>query len=123
MYTDLPKAMSLFDPAHASSHLGVDSIIALDPERALATLHARYRMFWSEPSFARLQREYPCYMVPDDHEWIDNWGSHPDHHRGAWAVFGNVARRAAYDFEVSRMGGVPRTRFTTASNMAPSLRT
>ncbi|KZN40955.1 alkaline phosphatase D family protein [Pseudoalteromonas luteoviolacea] len=37
-----------------------------------------YRLYWASPNLQKLLRSYPTYMIWDDHEIMDGWGSFTD---------------------------------------------
>lgn len=104
MYTDYPPSLSLFNEQFMRKKMGVGSILECDPHAMRRILDRRFRSFWSLPAFARAQADRPCYMVPDDHEWIDNWASTPEHETSRWQIYGKAARDACHAYEMSRMG-------------------
>lgn len=119
MYTDYPPELSLFNERFMQKRMGVGSILELDPHTTRRILDARFRSFWSHPAFARAQADRPFYMVPDDHEWIDNWRSTPEHDEPRWRVYGGAARGACHAYEMSRMGLAPTEPFYFSFEYGP----
>ncbi len=105
MYSDAPEALSLFDSAHFEKVAPAGRKRLLDCTTAqVRTLYQeRYRHFWNIPEFRQLQAEHACYMIWDDHDIVDNWGSDPAHQRPPWATIGDGARQACYDYQASRV--------------------
>jgi alkaline phosphatase D len=118
MYADYPKTLSLFSDAHWRSiapHR--ESLRACERAEVRRLYQERYRVFWGVPSFRQLQSEWPCYMVPDDHEIFDNFGSAPEHREGALGEVAEGALDAVYDYEGTRVRdyGAPRPPFLHAT--------
>jgi alkaline phosphatase D len=110
MYADFPPPFSLFDQSWfrkvappRRSHL-----LECTREEVRALYQERYRAFWSIEGFQRLQRDWPCYAIPDDHELVDNFGSHPEHASERWQALHDGALDACYDYQILRTLGLPR---------------
>ncbi|MCB9919622.1 MAG: alkaline phosphatase D family protein [Planctomycetes bacterium] len=99
LYSDAPSADSLFAD---------DSIFSLERDAVRALYQRRYRRFWNVPAWKRIQAEWPCYPIPDDHDVIDNFGSSPDHGSRKWQHVRDGALAAFCDYQASRMGSEPR---------------
>ena len=77
MYSDQPEPLSLFDEevVRVLSD-GAFAQLADVPEATIEAWFAdRYRAFWSLPSFQKMLQRAPTYMVWDDHEIWDNYGT------------------------------------------------
>ncbi len=105
MYSDLPPTLSLFNPDYFSSVAppGRGRIQDCAPAEVRRIFQERYRYFWNLPGWLRLQAEYPCYPILDDHDIVDNWGSVLEHRTPEWASLGEGAFRAYQDYQASRM--------------------
>ncbi|MFP4031937.1 MAG: alkaline phosphatase D family protein [Desulfococcaceae bacterium] len=105
IYSDLPPTLSLFNPDYFSSVAppGRRRIQDCAPEEVRRIFQERYRYFWNLPGWLRLQAEYPCYPILDDHDIVDNWGSVLEHRTPEWASLGEGAFRAYQDYQASRM--------------------
>lgn len=80
MYADQPEPLSLFAPSVARA-LSEDRWSHPDQapvEDVRRWFERRYRAFWSVPAFRTLLGAAPAYMVWDDHELWDNFGSGRD---------------------------------------------
>ncbi|MCA8971206.1 MAG: alkaline phosphatase D family protein, partial [Planctomycetes bacterium] len=99
LYSDAPAAESLFVD---------DSIFSLEREAVRERYQRRYRRFWNLPAWKRIQAEWPCYPVPDDHDVIDNFGSSAEHDGRKWKQVREGALAAFCDYQASRMGSEPR---------------
>lgn len=110
MYTDLPVSYSLFNSEYFQSvaPAGRSHILDCSAAEVRELLHERYRRSWGVSYFDDVQRSWPCYMVPDDHEFIDNWGSLPEHDGPRWRAFAEGAWQACYDYELARVLGPDR---------------
>lgn len=105
MYVDYPDALSLVNPKYFRAKAPPDRKRLQDCSAAeIRRLYQeRYRHFWNLPEMKAIQAEYPVYMIWDDHDIIDNWGSDPAHQEDPWASVGEGARRAAHDYQASRV--------------------
>lgn len=105
MYSDYPKSLSLFDPDYFSSIAppGRRRVQDCSPSEVRRLYQRRYRHFWNLPDWQALHREFPCYLILDDHEMIDNWGSDPAHQSPQWRAVGEGARMACFDYQASRV--------------------
>jgi alkaline phosphatase D len=104
MYADAPKRTSLFDATHFErvAPQGRQRLFDCSVEEIRALYQQRYRHFWNVPAWRDLQAEHPCYMIWDDHDIVDNWGSDAAHQQPPWSRIGEGARRACYDYQASR---------------------
>lgn len=110
MYSDLPEPLSFFDPDYFRTvappgRARIQDCAAAEVRRLF---QERYRHFWNLPGWLRLQAEYPCYPILDDHDIVDNWGSVAAHRTPEWAALGEGAFRAYQDYQASRMADVGR---------------
>lgn len=105
MYSDLPEPLSLFNPDYFASVAppGRGRIQDCAPQEVRRIFQERYRCFWNLPGWLRLQAEYPCYPILDDHDIVDNWGSVLEHRTPEWASLGEGAFRAYQDYQAARM--------------------
>ncbi|MCR9160005.1 MAG: alkaline phosphatase D family protein [Nannocystaceae bacterium] len=101
LYTDAPASRSLFDARYAKT-LGVDDILECSAARVREILHRRYARFAGAPGFARLLGSTATLPMPDDHEFIDNFGTHPDHATPRWRAFREGALAAYRDWQGAR---------------------
>ena len=101
LYTDAPKSRSLFDAKYAET-LGVGDILECSAAEVRRLLHRRYRRFAGAPGFAELLASTATLPMPDDHEFIDNFGTHPDHATERWKAFRDGAMAAYRDFQGAR---------------------
>ena len=118
IYADLPQATSLFEaePFRLAGRLvrqgegaeGADSILECSASEVRRLFHQRYRETWGAAGFPALLRAAPCTLVPDDHDFIDNFGTDPAHGSEAWAAFREGATAAFVDYQAS-WGGVSPT--------------
>lgn len=102
MYADMPEALSLFNSDYFRRiHPGKRSILGCSSEEIRRHYQLRYRHFWNLPAWSRLLREFPCYMMWDDHDIVDNWGSGAKHREPAWQRLLEGARGAFMDYQAS----------------------
>ncbi len=104
MYTDMPASLSLFNSDYIQSlpKIQAKDILDLATDKVRSMFHQRYRAFFSHPEWVRIQAEYPAYLIWDDHEIIDNWGSMLEHQQDKWKNYGEGARLAFADYQASR---------------------
>lgn len=104
-YADLPRGHSLFDDAHFAQIAppGRDSLLDCTAEEVRSIYQRRHRLFWGVPGFERLQARFACYPMPDDHEIVDNFGSHPDHATPKWDAIRAGALDAFFDYQGARV--------------------
>lgn len=105
MYSDLPEHLSLFNPRYFARvrPSGRTRIQDCTPDEVRRLYHERYRVFWALPEFRFIQAHYPCYMIFDDHDVVDNWGSRLTHLAEEWQSVGMGARLACFDYQSSRI--------------------
>ena len=101
LYTDAPSPMSLFDADYMKS-LGVGDILDCSESEVRRIFHRRYARFAGVPGFARLLRSIGTIPMPDDHEFVDNFGTHPDHATPRWRAFKAGALQAYRDYQGAR---------------------
>lgn len=108
MYTDMPAQLSLFDEDYFRSVAppGRRRIEDCTADEVRQLLHDRYRHFWNFDGWRSLHADFACYPILDDHELVDNWGSHPNHSTPQWAAFSRGARAAYYDYQHQRVAEV-----------------
>ena len=109
MYSDTPVKLSLFNPKHFAlvAPAGRERILDCTTEEVRKLYQHRYRHFWNIPELHAIVAHYPCYTILDDHDIVDNWGSHPDHLLPEWQSLGAGARWAYYDYQTPHLS--PRT--------------
>lgn len=105
MYADYPRRFSLFDQRYFRrvAPPGREHLLDCTRDEVRALYQARYRSFWTLEGFQRLQAHYPCYMIPDDHELVDNFGSAPEHSSERWRALHDGALDACYDYQCRRV--------------------
>ena len=105
MYSDYPKSLSLFDPDYFQliAPPGRKSIQDCSPQEVRRIYQSRYRHFWNLSDLKAIQSEIPCYLILDDHEIVDNWGSAPEHKEPEWQSVGKGALMAYNDYQASRV--------------------
>jgi alkaline phosphatase D len=109
MYSDYPPRFSLFDRDwfRKVAPPGRTHLLECSRREVRTLFQERYRVFWSGEGFRRLQRDFPCYAIPDDHELIDNFGSSPEHATERWRALHDGALDACYDYQLLRTLGLP----------------
>ncbi|MAQ17410.1 MAG: hypothetical protein CMN30_21770 [Sandaracinus sp.] len=107
MYTDYPQTKSLFEDEFFAKvgPRGRSSMLECSREEVRSLLHARYRAFWGMNEFQRLQADWACYPMLDDHEIVDNFGSAPAHDTDEWRAIRAGALDACHDYQTSRVLG------------------
>lgn len=105
MYSDAPEHLSLFDDRYFAriAPPGRASIFECTADEVRHIYQVRYRHFWSLPGMQPIHANYPCFLVIDDHDIVDNWGSDPEHSTRKWASVGKGARLACLDYQTSRI--------------------
>jgi alkaline phosphatase D len=105
MYSDMPVGQSLFEDDHFRevAPSGRSHICDCTPAEVRHLYQTRYRHFWSIPELQAIQSEHACYMIWDDHDIVDNWGSDATYREPAWRSIGEGARAACYDYQASRV--------------------
>ena len=109
VYVDAPGSLSLFNDAYFASVApeGKRTILECTAQEIRALYQARYRATWNTPEWKRILSTYPCYMMWDDHEIVNNWGIKEEHQTDIWAAIGNGARKAFIDYQRSRISASP----------------
>ncbi len=105
VYGDLPERCSLRNWRYlqrvAPNSEAELTECSRDEVRAL--YQARYRCFWKMSGFQRIQSEFACHPILDDHEIIDNFGSSPDHAGPRYRALFDGALDAFYDYQGQRV--------------------
>lgn len=106
MYADFPEPLSLFNKQFFNSvgPAGKERLRDCSTEEIRLLYQDRYRIFWNHPEWQKLQAEYPCLPILDDHDILDNWGSRPVYQCDDWQRVGLGARWAYYDYQHRRIG-------------------
>jgi alkaline phosphatase D len=104
MYADLPKNLSLFNEGHFRQVAppGRSRIQDCTVTEVRRLYQERHRLFWNVQGLQEIFAMCPCYMILDDHDIVDNWGSAPEHQTPEWQSVGEGARWAYYDYQASR---------------------
>ncbi len=105
MYADMPTAMSLFDSdyfAHVAPP-GRETIHDCTTAEVRRLYQQRYRHFGGVRQLRELLAAFPTYTIIDDHDIVDNWGSHPDHRSPKWRSVGEGARWAYFDYQAAHL--------------------
>lgn len=107
MYGDYPKRCSLFDPDHFRSWAppGRATVLDCSREEVRRLYQERHRIFWKHRGFLRLMSGFPCHMILDDHEIVDNFGTAAEHSEPRFENLRAGALDAFYDYQASR--GLP----------------
>jgi alkaline phosphatase D len=110
MYSDLPIGRSLFDERSFTfvAPPGRRRLTDCTREEVRQLFQARYRAFWKIPSFQRLQAQFATALILDDHELIDNYGTHPEHGTEPWQRVVAGALDAFHDYQGLRLHDRPR---------------
>ena len=101
LYADAPASKSLFDPDYVAS-LGFEDILDLSAAEVRRVFQHRYERFAGVPGFSRLLASVGTIPMPDDHEFVDNFGTHPDHAGPRWRAFKQGALQAYRDHQGAR---------------------
>ncbi len=101
MYADVPTRISLYDSDHFSrvAPPGRERLQDCTAEEVRRLFQRRYRHFWNLEEWKALHASVPCDPVLDDHELVDNWGSHPEHSSPAWSSVRIGGRAACADYQ------------------------
>jgi alkaline phosphatase D len=100
MYADQPEELSLFGEHFARvAPAGRQSIFDCSEAEVRRLYQQRYRHYFNSPGFRRIQAQFPCYAILDDHEIVDNFGSDPAHHSAHWRNLRRGALAAAFDYQ------------------------
>ena len=104
MYSDYPESLSLFKKDYFKKlDCGKEDILDCSEDEIKRIYRKRYRYFWNIPEMHEIQKEYPSYMVLDDHDIIDNWGSAEEHQHPKWVKLGRAAIDVYFDYQASRV--------------------
>ena len=98
IYADAPGRRSLFAPGGPLS--GFPKRWPPAPQ-IRAAYQRRYRQAWSTPMGALLAQR-ASYLVLDDHDVFDAWGSLPEHQTEPWLAARAGALAAAFDYQLGR---------------------
>lgn len=112
VYGDLPERCSLFDDNYFASvgPPGRTSLFECSRSEVRQLYQRRHRIFWSGETIRELQQTFPCYLVADDHEIVDNFGSAPEHRSSKYEAIAQGAFDAYFDYQASRTLGPRGTR-------------
>jgi alkaline phosphatase D len=104
MYGDYPPSCSLFSPEYFGlvAPEGRASVLDCTRDEVRALYQARHRKFWKHPAFLELQARFPCHMILDDHEIVDNFGTADEHSTPRYENLRAGALDAVYDYQVAR---------------------
>lgn len=107
MYTDQPEVMSLFNAEffEAIAPPNRASVLECTREEVRALWHQRYREWWKPRELRALTSLFATCPMHDDHEFIDNFGSHPAHSGLAWTNLRLGALDAFWDYQATRVHG------------------
>lgn len=107
MYADPPESRSLFDDAYFQSigPAGRMRLLDCSSDELRRIYQDRHRLFWSLESMRELQAHWPCTLVIEDHEIVDNFGSAPAHATPRFAALRQGALEAAFDDQLARSFG------------------
>ena len=85
MYTDQPLRLSMFSPSviRALSQGAVDRLEDAAPDQLAQWFDERYRAFFNVPQWRAMMTAAPTYMILDDHEVWDNFGTGRSHRASA----------------------------------------
>ncbi|HEU4535610.1 MAG TPA: alkaline phosphatase D family protein, partial [Polyangiaceae bacterium] len=112
IYSDHPPRFSLFDDDffRRVAPPGRRSVLECTAAEVRALYQQKHRIFWGCEEIQRLQAEFPCYPMLDDHEVVDNFGSDRRHGSPEWRALREGALDAFYDYQASRVfdGGARR---------------
>ena len=105
MYADFPEPLSLFNRDYFATLKPYDKETLCDCTTSTVRrlYQDRYRIFWNQREWQRLQCEHPCLPILDDHDILDNWGSRPVYQNEKWQNVGLGARRAYFDYQGKRV--------------------
>lgn len=104
MYADQPRFTSLFSSEgfREVAPAGRASILECSRAEVRRIYQDRYRAFFGVRELDALLAAFPCTMVLDDHDVIDNFGSDPRHASPAWSNLRAGAIDAYWDYQASR---------------------
>lgn len=109
IYADYPPAFSLFNQKYFAQIAppGRDRILDCARAEVRMLYQQRHRQFWGLAGFPRLQSALPCLPMLDDHEVVDNFGTHPDHATPQWTHLRQGALDAFFDYQAARVMNRP----------------
>jgi alkaline phosphatase D len=95
----------LFNPGYFRSRApdGQPSVLDCSREEVRRLYHERYRIFWKHPAYTRLAARFPCHMILDDHEVVDNFGTSEEHATPRFENLRDGALDAFYDYQAARV--------------------
>lgn len=104
MYGDYPPRCSLFNAEYFArvAPPGRSSLLECSREEVRRLYQQRHRIFWKHPAFTELMARFPCHLILDDHEVIDNFGTAPEHAQPPWENVRQGALDAFYDYQAAR---------------------
>lgn len=104
MYGDYPPRCSLFNPEYFArvAPPGRRSVLDCSREEVRRLYQQRHRIFWKHPAFGQLQARFPCHLILDDHEIVDNFGTALEHSEQPWENLRSGALDAFYDYQAAR---------------------
>ncbi|MGF1469149.1 MAG: alkaline phosphatase D family protein [Sandaracinaceae bacterium] len=110
IYTDHPPALSFFEADYFAQVAppGRQGLLECSSAEIRRLYQDRYRSFWRPPSLRRLQASFATLPAIDDHEIVDNFGTHPDHQTSAWRRVREGALAAFHDYQARRVFGESR---------------
>lgn len=103
VYADTPACYSLHGPEHRRSPAR-SALLGLPREEVRRRYHRQYRRSWGLPGLSTLISRRSTHCIPDDHEIVDNWGSHSRHSSPAWQTVAAGALDAYWDYQGARGG-------------------
>lgn len=107
VYADMPSELSLFERSHFAevAPAGRKSIFDCTRDEVRRLYQERYRIFWNVEAHRRLQSDFACLPILDDHDIIDNFGTAAEHAEPRWQVLKDGALDAYDDYQALRIGG------------------
>ncbi len=104
MYGDYPESCSLFNPEYFRTRApaGRESVVDCTREEVRRLYQERHRIFWKHGDYTRLQSRFPCHMILDDHEIVDNFGTAVEHSSPRYENLRAGALDAFYDYQGAR---------------------
>lgn len=104
MYGDYPPSCSLFNPQYFArvAPAGRRSVLDCTRDEVRQLYQRRHRIFWKHPVFNQLQARFPCHMILDDHEILDNFGTAIEHSSAPYEHLRDGALDAFYDYQAAR---------------------
>lgn len=104
VYGDYPPDCSLFNADYFRTVApgARRSVLDCTREEVRRLYQERHRIFWKHPAFARLMARFPCHMILDDHEIVDNFGTSDEHSGPRFENLREGALDAFYDYQAAR---------------------